>query len=73
MGDPQLGVSIWVSSDGLTWQSLLFSGATDTIPRWPGNTALTIGTAYVVPGGLIVTGQQGSAPPESAWRVTALP
>jgi hypothetical protein len=73
MGDPQLGVSMWVSSDGVTWQPLPFSGATDAIPRWPGGTGSAFCTAYVVPGGLIVIGQQGSATSESAWRVTALP
>jgi hypothetical protein len=73
MGDPMLGVSMWVSSDGVTWQQMPFSGATDTIPRWPGGTGLAIGTVYVVPGGLIVTGQGPSDTSESVWRVTALP
>jgi hypothetical protein len=62
------GVAMWASSDGLTWQSLAFSGVTTQ----PGDQG-TIWKAFVVPGGLIVIGQQGSAPPESAWRLTALP
>jgi hypothetical protein len=73
MGDPVLGVSMWVSSDGVTWQQLPFSGATDTIPRWPGGTGLAIDTAYVVPGGLIVIGRGPFDTSKSVWRVTALP
>jgi hypothetical protein len=71
VGD-HLAISMWVSTDGLTWQQLLFSGLTDSIPHWPGDQGPTISTAYLVPDGLIVIGQQGASSQIQLWRVTAL-
>jgi hypothetical protein len=62
----QSGLGAWLSSDGATWTSLSFSGATGTIPTVGGK-------AFVVPGGLIVVGSQGSGLPMPLWTVTALP
>jgi hypothetical protein len=58
------GLPIWSSSDGVAWQRLAFSGATDTIPS-------TLGNAFTVPDGLIVLGPYGSTPSVPVWHLTA--
>lgn len=72
VGD-QLAISMWVSTDGATWQQLPFSGSTDLIPHWPGDQGPTISKAYLVPGGLIVIGQQGASSQIPLWRVVPTP
>jgi hypothetical protein len=62
--EDQSSILMWISSDGVNWRRLAFSGSTDTIPS-------TYGNAYVVPDGLIVLGQQGSSPAVPVWRLTA--
>lgn len=71
--DP-LALRMWIASDGVTWQPLPFSGAVDTIPRWPGaEPAPTYYRIFVVPGGLVVTGTTQASAQMPVWRVTALP
>ena len=62
--EDQSSILMWISSDGVNWRRLAFSGSTDTIPS-------TYGNAYAVPDGLIVLGQQGSSPAVPVWRLTA--
>jgi hypothetical protein len=62
--EDQSSILMWISSDGVNWRRLAFSGSTDTIPS-------TYGNAFVVAGGLIVLGQQGSSPAVPVWRLTA--
>ena len=71
-------MGIWVSSDGVTWQRLAFSGATGTIPDWHGPGAFN--AVFPVPGGFIVTGEGPGKgvtgtdlPPLQVWRLTATP
>jgi len=45
--EDQSSILMWISSDGVNWRRLAFSGSTDTIPS-------TYGNAYAVPDGLIV-------------------
>ncbi|MGH2468200.1 MAG: hypothetical protein ACRDGL_10820 [Candidatus Limnocylindrales bacterium] len=70
-------LSYWASSDGLAWHSLSLSGATATDP-WeagdPTHPERWIQQVYVVPDGLVVTGQASTALPETVlWRARALP
>ena len=69
----QLTVRIWISSDGVTWQQLPASGATDQIPSSSGGGSYY--TACLAPGGLmIVVGEPaGGSGQTLLWRVTALP
>jgi hypothetical protein len=70
----QLAVRMWVSSDGVTWQPLPFSGATDTVPAWPGDPSRpTIDRTFVAPDGLVVIGYSGASLQVPVWHVTALP
>ncbi len=65
-------MGIWVSSDGLTWRRLAFSGATGTIPDWYGPGAANM--AFPVPGGFIVTSESpGGQVGLLVWRLTATP
>jgi hypothetical protein len=58
--EDQSSILMWISSDGVNWQRLAFSGHTATIPKVYGN-------VFMVPDGLIVFEQQGSP----IWRLTA--
>ena len=70
----QLGLRMWTSSDGVAWQSLPFSGATDALPAWPGDpTGPVFDRAFVVPDGLVVIGHLGSSLQQSVWHVVAQP
>ena len=62
--EDQSSILMWISSDGVNWQRLAFSGSTDTIPSAYGN-------VFMVPDGLIVLGPQGSASALAVWRLTA--
>ncbi|HXR27910.1 MAG TPA: hypothetical protein VN771_08585 [Candidatus Baltobacteraceae bacterium] len=58
----------------MTWQPLSFSGATATIPLWPGDPSRpTIDRAFVVPGGLVVTGLPSASLQIPVWSATAAP
>jgi hypothetical protein len=69
----QLAVRMWTSSDGVAWQPLPFSGATDMVPAWPDSSQPTIDRAFVVPDGLVVIGYSGASLQVPVWHVTALP
>jgi hypothetical protein len=70
----QLGLQVWTSSDGVAWQPLPFSGATDTLPLWPGaQTGPVFDRAFGVPDGLVVIGHSNSSLQETVWHVAALP
>jgi hypothetical protein len=70
----QLALRMWTSSDGVAWLPLSFSGATDTVPAWPGDPSRpTIDRAFVVPDGLVVIGYPGASAQLPVWHVTALP
>jgi hypothetical protein len=63
--EDQSSILMWISSDGVSWRRLAFAGSIDTIPS-------AYSTAYVVPDGMIVLGQQGSSPAIPVWRLTAI-
>jgi len=70
----QLALRMWTSSDGIAWQPLPLSGATDSLPVWPGDpTRPWFDRAFVVPDGLVVIGHLNSSLQESVWHVAALP
>jgi hypothetical protein len=62
--EDQSSILMWISSDGVNWRRLAFSGSTDAIPS-------TYGNVFMVPDGLIVLGPQGSASALAVWRLTA--
>lgn len=64
----------WTSFDGKTWSGLSFTAlAYSSLPYWPGNVSVqTFGKAFILPDGLLVTGQAPGNPPKGlAWRVIA--
>jgi hypothetical protein len=70
----QRALRMWTSSDGIAWQPLPLSGATDSLPVWPGDpTRPWFDRAFVVPDGLVVIGHLNSSLQESVWHVAALP
>ena len=70
----QLAVRMWNSFDGIDWQPLPFSGATETIPVWPGDpTRPAFDRAVVVPGGLVVLALPTDSLRLPLWRVAAVP
>lgn len=75
IGDVTGTMGMWVSSDGVTWRRLAFSGATTTIPTWYGYGANN--EAFPVPGGFIVTsegpGRGVTGTDLLVWRLTATP
>jgi hypothetical protein len=71
-GHGSSGLAMWLSSDGATWQPLPFSGALDAVPEAPGETpGASVAGVFVVPDGLVVVGQAGSATQVPIWHVLA--
>ncbi len=65
-------VTFSVSTDGTTWRPLADSGATDSMPRWPGPAVPTISSVRVTAQGLIVLGWNGSDGTSPIWIVPAM-
>ncbi len=65
-------VSFSASSDGTTWQPLADTGATATMPRWPGPQNPTISAVRVTPSGLIVLGSDGRDGSSPIWVAPAV-
>ena len=65
-------VSFSASSDGTTWQPLVDTGATASMPRWPGQPNPTISAVRVTAGGLIVLGFDGRDGSSPIWIVPAV-
>ena len=65
-------VTFSVSTDGTTWRPLGDSGATDSMPRWPGPAVPTISSVRVTAQGLIVLGWDGSDGTSPIWIVPAI-
>lgn len=61
-GSDGSGLHVWISSDGVTWREMPFSGATGTV-------STSINQMFVVGDGLIAISGDG----HSVWRVTAQP
>ena len=68
----------WTSLDGNVWSALSFTYVSDSsLPYWSGyapayTSVYTFGKAFVLPDGLLVTGQAPGNPPKVvAWRVIA--
>jgi hypothetical protein len=68
----------WTSLDGKVWSALSFTYVSDSsLPYWSGyapahTSVYTFGKAFVLPDGLVVTGQTPDNPPKAvAWRVIA--
>jgi hypothetical protein len=50
-----------VSTDGLSWQTLADTGATDQMPRWPGMGSPTADAVFRFPRAVGMVGQNGTA------------
>ncbi len=52
--------AFWVSSDGVTWQTLGATGSTDQMPVWTGSGVGTADAEFLFAGGLGLVGQNGT-------------